>query len=170
MSPKIFLIVANNEKTSERVMATTFPKASEVRRSWYVVDAEGQILGRLASRIAQVLTGKDKPTYTPFLDTGDHVVVVNAEKVVLTGSKELNKIYFRHTGYPGGIRQARVEELRAKRPERLIEAAVRGMLPKNRLGRAQFKKLKVYQGGKHPHEAQQPSSLELATRVPRQSR
>ena len=174
MSPKFFLIFANSEKTSERLedttMATTFPKASEVSRSWHVVDAEGQILGRLASRIAQVLTGKDKPTYTPFLDTGDHVVVVNAEKVVLTGSKELNKIYFRHTGYPGGIREARVKELRTKRPERLIEAAVRGMLPKNRLGRAQFRKLKVYQGGKHPHEAQQPSSLKLATRVPRQSR
>jgi len=151
-------------------MATTLPKASEIIRSWYVVDAEGQILGRLASRIARVLTGKNKPSYTPFLDTGDHVVVINAEKIVLTGSKELKKVYFRHTGYPGGIRQARVEEVRAKQPERLIESAVRGMLPKNRLGRVQFKKLKVYQGGKHPHEAQQPSSLELTTRVPRQSR
>jgi len=151
-------------------MATTLPKISEVNRSWYVVDAEGQILGRLASRIAGVLTGKNKPSYTPFLDTGDHVVVINAEKVVLTGSKELKKIYFRHTGYPGGIRQARVEELRAKRPEQLIESAVRGMLPKNRLGRLQFKKLKVYQGGKHPHEAQKPSLLELSIRLPRQSR
>jgi large subunit ribosomal protein L13 len=151
-------------------MATTFPKASEIRRSWYVVDAEGQILGRLASRIARVLSGKDKPNYTPFLDTGDHVIVINAEKIVLTGAKEQNKVYFRHTGYPGGIRRARVEELRSSQPERLIEAAVRGMLPKNRLGRAQFKKLKVYQGGKHPHEAQKPSSLELATRAPRLSR
>ena len=127
----------------------------------------GQVLGRLASRIANVLTGKDKPTFAPFLDTGDHVIVVNAEKVVLTGNKEQNKTYYRHTGYPGGIRESRPEKLRQTHPERIIEAAVRGMLPKNRVGRAQFKKLKVYRGSKHPHEAQKPVPLELKTRVPR---
>jgi large subunit ribosomal protein L13 len=145
-------------------MATTFPKKSELKRSWHVVDADGQILGRLASRIARILTGKNKPIYVPFLDTGDHVVVVNAEKVVLTGDKEGVKAYFRHSGFPGGIRETRARELRAQRPERLIEEAVRGMLPKNRLGRAQIKKLKVYRGPQHPHEAQQPAKLDLRTR------
>ena len=145
-------------------MATTFPKKSELKRSWHVVDADGQILGRLASRIARILTGKNKPIYVPFLDTGDHVIVVNAEKVVLTGDKEGVKAYFRHSGFPGGIRETRARELRAQRPERLIEEAVRGMLPKNRLGRAQLKKLKVYRGPQHPHEAQQPAKLELRTR------
>ncbi len=145
-------------------MATTFPKKSELKRSWLVVDADGQILGRLASRIARILTGKNKPIYVPFLDTGDHVIVVNAEKVVLTGDKEGVKAYFRHSGFPGGIRETRARELRAQRPERLIEEAVRGMLPKNRLGRAQIKKLKVYRGPQHPHEAQQPAKLDLRTR------
>ena len=148
-------------------MTTTFLKKSDVHRAWHVVDAEGQVLGRLASRIAQVLTGKEKPGYAPFLDTGDHVIVINTDKVVLTGSKEQSKVYYRHTGYPGGIREARAEEVRSKHPERLIESAVRGMLPKNRVGRAQFRKLKVYRGSVHPHEAQKPSSLELRIRVPR---
>ena len=152
---------------TRRLMATAFLKKSDVQRAWHVVDAEGQILGRLASRIARVLTGKDKPGYAPFLDTGDYVIVVNADKVVLTGKKEQDKRYFRHSGYPGGIREARAEEVRAKHPERLIEAAVRGMLPKNRMGRAQFRKLKVYQGAEHPHAAQKPAPLELRTRVPR---
>jgi large subunit ribosomal protein L13 len=145
-------------------MATTFPKKSELKRSWHIVDAEGQILGRLASRIAQILTGKHKPTYVPFLDTGDHVIVVNADKIALTGEKERVKAYFQHSGYPGGIRETRAREVRAQHPERLIEEAVRGMLPKNKLGRAQFKKLKVYRGPQHPHEAQQPAKLGLRTR------
>lgn len=148
-------------------MPTTFIKKDDVRRDWHVVDASGQVLGRLASRIASVLTGKDKPEYAPFLDTGDHVIVVNADKVVLTGNKEQDKAYYRHTGYPGGIRESRAGKLRETFPERIIEAAVRGMLPKNRLGRAQYKKLKVYRGSEHPHEAQKPSTLELKTRVPR---
>jgi len=148
-------------------MGTTFVKQNDIHRAWHVVDAEGQVLGRLASRIARVLTGKDKPSYAPFLDTGDHVIVINAKKVILTGNKERDKVYFRHTGYPGGIRDSRAEEVRTQHPERLIEAAVRGMLPKNRVGRAQFKKLKVYPGAEHPHEAQQPTPLELRTRAPR---
>jgi large subunit ribosomal protein L13 len=142
-------------------MPTTFARKSEINRAWHVVDAEGQVLGRLASRIARILTGKEKPIYTPFLDTGDHVIVVNAEKVRLTGAKENAKRYFRHSGYPGGIKERRAEQVRATHPERLIEAAVRGMLPKTRLGRAQFRKLKVYRGPDHPHQAQQPKPLEL---------
>ena len=141
-------------------MSTPFVKKADIERHWYVVDAEGQILGRLASRIARILTGKDKPIYAPFLDTGDHVIVINAERVRLTGSKETGKHYYRHSGYPGGIREQRAEEVRAKHPERLVEAAVRGMLPKNKLGRAQYRKLKVYAGPEHPHEAQQPKPLE----------
>jgi large subunit ribosomal protein L13 len=148
-------------------MATTFAKTQDVERSWHVVDADGQVLGRLASRVARILMGKHKPGYTPFLDTGDAVVVVNAEKIVLTGKKEEDKVYRRHTGYPGGIREARVEEVRAKNPERLIESAVRGMLPKNRLGRAQYRKLRVYKGPSHPHQAQKPAVLDVKTRVPR---
>jgi large subunit ribosomal protein L13 len=149
-------------------MSTTFPrKADLLKRSWHVVDADGQILGRLATRIATILTGKDKPDWAPFLDTGDHVIVVNAEKVVLTGAKELDKAYFRFSGYPGGIRRTAAGDMRASFPERLIEEAVRGMLPKNRLGRAQFRKLKVYRGASHPHDAQKPSKLEVKTRVAR---
>ena len=110
---------------------------------------------------------RDKPEYAPFLDTGDHIIVINAEKIVLTGNKEQDKAYFRHTGYPGGIRESRAGKVRETHPERLIESAVRGMLPKNRLGRAQFKKLKVYKGSRHPHEAQKPAPLALKTRVPR---
>lgn len=145
-------------------MSTTFPKKSDLKRNWHVVDADGQILGRLASRVAEILSGKHKPTWVPFLDTGDHVIVVNAEKVLLTGEKEETKAYFQHSGFPGGIRETRAKEIRAQHPERLIEAAVRGMLPKNRLGRAQFRKLKVYRGPRHPHEAQQPAKLEFRTR------
>jgi large subunit ribosomal protein L13 len=148
-------------------MPTTVPKPSEIARVWHVVDADGQILGRLASRIARILTGKHKPSYVPFLDTGDHVIVVNAEKVVVTGKKERAKAYFRYSGYPGGLRRSTVSDVRATRPERLLEEAVRGMLPKNRLGRAQFRKLRVYRGPQHPHQAQKPSKLELKTRVAR---
>jgi large subunit ribosomal protein L13 len=148
-------------------MSTTFLKKAELKREWHLVDAEGQILGRLATRVARLLMGKDKPGYTPFLDTGDHVIVVNADKVVLTGAKELEKSYFRFSGYPGGIRKTVAFEMRGGHPERLVEEAVRGMLPKSRLGRAQFRKLKVYRGGTHPHEAQKPKELALETRASR---
>lgn len=142
-------------------MGTTFVRNADIERHWYVFDAEGQVLGRLASRIASILTGKEKPIYTPFLDTGDHVIVVNADKVRLTGTKERDKHYYRHSGYPGGIRKLHAGGLRARKPEQLVEAAVRGMLPKNRMGRAQFRKLKVYAGPDHPHQAQQPRKLAL---------
>ena len=140
-------------------MQTSFIKKADVERKWFVLDAEGQVLGRLASRIARILTGKEKPIYAPFLDTGDHVIVINADKVRLTGAKEQDKQYYRHSGYPGGIRQVPARRVRARQPEKLVEAAVRGMLPKNRLGRAQFRKLKVYAGPEHPHQAQQPQLL-----------
>ena len=144
-------------------MSTTFEKKKEIERTWYVIDAEGHVLGRLASLVAGILRGKHKPNYTPFLDVGDHVIVVNAEKIRLTGTKESEKIYYRHSGHPGGLRRARPHERRAKHPERLVEDAVRGMLPKNRLGRAQYRKLKVYRGSEHPHQAQQPQPLSIST-------
>ncbi|HXK40406.1 MAG TPA: 50S ribosomal protein L13 [Candidatus Paceibacterota bacterium] len=151
-------------------MSTTFPRKAELKRSWHVVDADRQILGRIATRIATILTGKNKPGYTPFLDTGDHVIVVNAEKVLLTGTKEIDKSYFRFSGYPGGIRKTAAGEMRESFPERLIEEAVRGMLPKSRLGRAQFRKLKVYRGPSHPHEAQKPAKLEVPVSKARAAR
>ncbi len=140
---------------------TFSPKAGEVERNWYVVDAEGVPLGRLSSTVARVLTGKHKPTYTRHMDSGDFVVVVNAEKAVLTGNKEKDKIYYRHSGQPGKLQEETAERLRARRPTRLIELAVRGMLPKNRLGRKQLTKLKIYAGGEHPHQAQQPQPLDV---------
>ena len=143
-------------------MQTHSVKLSEVRRDWYVVDAEGQTLGRLATRVATVLRGKHKPIYTPHLDTGDHVIVVNAEKVHLTGKKPENKRYFSHSMYPGGLRWCSIREVRATHPERVVRNAIRGMLPKNRLGRALIKKLKVYGGAEHPHEAQTPKPLPLS--------
>ncbi|MEA2626635.1 MAG: large subunit ribosomal protein [Candidatus Binatota bacterium] len=130
-------------------------------RRWYVVDAEGAVLGRLATRVAMLLRGKGKPSFTPYLDCGDFVVVVNAEKVRLTGTKEEDKQYIRHTGYPGGIRRLRAHEVRARHPERMIEQAVTGMLPRNRLGRALATKLKVYAGPEHPHAAQRPESFAI---------
>jgi large subunit ribosomal protein L13 len=130
-------------------------------REWYVVDAEGETLGRLAARIAPILKGKHKPIYTPHLDCGDFVIVVNAEKVRVTGRKLDQKVYYQYSGYPGGIRSTKLRDQLAKHPERVLEAAVRGMLPKNRLGRRMIKKLKVYAGGSHPHQAQQPKPLEL---------
>ncbi|MGC4191850.1 MAG: 50S ribosomal protein L13 [Thermomicrobiales bacterium] len=136
-------------------------KPSEVKRTWYVVDAEGKTLGRLASAIAHTLRGKHKPIYTPHVDTGDYVIVVNAEKVKVTGGKEADKMYYRHSGYPGGLKSAALKDLRAKHPERIIEAAVRGMLPRNTLGREQFKKMKIYAGADHPHAAQNPAPLPL---------
>lgn len=142
-------------------MAGTGPRPDGQRGEWYVVDAEGKTLGRLASQVARVLRGKHKPTYTPSLDTGDHVIVVNAEKVKVTGNKAKEKIYYRHSGYPGGLRAVPYEVMISKKPEAVIEHAVRGMLPHNRLGRSLWKKLKVYRGAEHPHAAQKPKPLEI---------
>ncbi|HYK91524.1 MAG TPA: 50S ribosomal protein L13 [Acidobacteriota bacterium] len=142
-------------------MKSFIPGDKEIERKWHVVDAEGQVLGRLATRVARLLTGKEKPIYTPFLDTGDHVIVVNADKIRLTGRKLSDKIYRHHTGYPGGLREIAAGDLLAKSPEKLVREAIVGMLPKSKLGRAMRKKLKVYKGPHHPHQAQQPSPLAL---------
>ena len=142
----------------ERTFVT---KKEDVQQDWYVVDAAGQTLGRLATRVALVLRGKHKPTYSPAVDTGDCVIVVNADKVHVTGRKLDQKMYYRHSGYPGGLKEITLRNLLQRRPTRVIEHAVRGMLPKNRLGRQMFKKLKVYAGPDHPHAAQQPKPLEL---------
>ncbi|MBN2231350.1 MAG: 50S ribosomal protein L13 [Deltaproteobacteria bacterium] len=139
---------------------TVMAKHNDVERAWYVVDARNQTLGRLATRIATVLRGKHKAAYTPHVDTGDFVIIVNAGDVRLTGNKWAAKMYYRHTGYPGGIKGISAEKLVAAKPEEIIRQAVKGMLPKNRLGRQMFKKLKVYAGGEHPHEAQQPKPLQ----------
>ena len=136
-------------------------KASDVDRGWFVVDASGIPLGRLSSAVARVLTGKHKPTYAPNLDNGDFVIVVNAEKTVLTGRKEQQKIYYRHSGKPGKLKEETAERLRARKPERMVELAIRGMLPKTRMGRQQLRKLKVYAGEQHPHAAQQPQSMSI---------
>ena len=143
-------------------MSTHFPKQGEIARKWYVVDASGQTLGRLAARVARVLAGKDSPQYTPFIDTGDHVVVVNAAKVKLTGRKEDQKIYRQHSGYEGGLREERARLVRQRKPAKLVEDAVHGMLPKTKMGAAMYRKLKVYAGPDHPHAAQKPSKLEVA--------
>ena len=140
---------------------TCMTKKEDVEREWYVVDATGQTLGRLATQIAHRLRGKHKPIYSPSVDTGDYVIVVNAEKIHVTGRKLDQKIYYRHSGYPGGLKQITLRDLLQKHPTRVIEHAVRGMLPKNRLGRRMFKKLKVYAGPNHPHAAQQPEPLDL---------
>lgn len=142
-------------------MKTYSAKPETVKRDWYVVDAEGKTLGRLASEIARRLRGKHKPVYTPHVDTGDYIVVVNAEKVRVTGNKEKNKVYYRHTGFVGGIKSITFDKLIAKKPEMVIETAVKGMLPKNPLGRAMYRKLKVYAGPEHNHTAQQPKALEI---------
>lgn len=143
-------------------MEKTFvTKQTDVQREWYLVDATGQTLGRLATRVAHILRGKHKPTYSPAEDAGDFVVVVNADKVHVTGRKMEQKLYYRFTGYPGGLRTTPLRDMLQKHPERVIEHAVRGMLPKNRLGRRMFKKLKVYAGPDHPHGAQQPKPLEF---------
>lgn len=142
-------------------MKSYMAKTNEVERKWYVIDAEGKVLGRMASEIANILRGKNKPIYTPHADTGDFVIVINADKVELTGKKWSQKIHAYHTGYPGGRREVNYTQLREKHPERIIELAVKGMLPKNRLGRKQFTKLKVYAGAEHPHEAQQPEVYEF---------
>jgi large subunit ribosomal protein L13 len=140
-------------------MKTWNAKPANVERQWYVVDAEGQTLGRLATRVADTLRGKRKPTYTPHVDTGDFVVVVNAEKIAVTGAKLQQKLYYRHSGYPGGLRSRTLAEQLERRPAEVIRKAVKGMLPRNRLGRAQLGKLKVYAGPEHPHEAQKPQPL-----------
>ena len=137
-------------------MSTYFPKGSEVSRRWFVVDAQDQALGRLASHVANLLAGKLKPTWVPFMDMGDHVIIINAEKVKLTGKKLEQKMYYRYSGYPGGMRSVSAQDLKAKRPDRMVEIAIKGMLPKNKLGRAMASKLKVYAGATHPHAAQQP--------------
>jgi len=136
-------------------------KASEIERQWFVVDAAGENLGRLASKIAVILRGKHKPLYTPSMDVGDYVIVINAEKVSVTGRKMENKMYYRHSLYPGGLKETSLREMLAKHPTRVIQHAVRGMLPKNRLGRSMIKKLKVYAGDSHPHGAQKPKPLAL---------
>jgi large subunit ribosomal protein L13 len=143
-------------------MSTYFPKEGEIARKWFVVDASGQALGRLASRVARILMGKENPKYTPFLDTGDHVVVINAEKVRVSGMKAESKVYQHYTGYPGGLRTEGFRERFARKPELVIEAAVARMLPKSKLGRQMKSKLKVYRGEKHPHQAQKPQALALA--------
>ena len=143
-------------------MTTVSMRSQDVERSWWVIDADGQTLGRLATEIARRLRGKHKPEYTPHVDTGDYIIVVNADKVRVTGNKEQDKVYWRHSGYPGGIKGTNVAKMRETHPERIIEKAVKGMLPRNPLGRAMFKKLKVYAGAEHPHAAQQPETLELS--------
>ncbi|MEO7804571.1 MAG: 50S ribosomal protein L13 [Actinomycetota bacterium] len=142
-------------------MKTHSTKASEIKREWFIVDADDKILGRLAAEVAHILRGKHKPMFTPHLDTGDHVVVVNAAKVRLSGNKAENKVYYRHSGYPGGIRELKYSKLIETRPEQVVEQAIKGMLPHNRLGRSLSSKLKVYAGSDHPHAAQQPKPLEL---------
>jgi large subunit ribosomal protein L13 len=142
-------------------MKTHSPKPKEITRAWYVVDAQGQVLGRVASEVAKILRGKHKPTFAPHLDGGDHVIVVNAAGVRLTGEKGYKKLYRHHSGYPGGLREVPYDRMMTEQPERVVERAVRGMLPKNRLGRQMFRKLSVYRGPDHPHQAQQPTVLRL---------
>jgi large subunit ribosomal protein L13 len=146
-------------------MSTYFPKAGEIVRKWYVVDASGQTLGRLASQIARILMGKENPKYTPFLDTGDHVIVINADKVRTTGMKAEKKTYHHYTGYPGGLRSEDFRERFARKPELIIEDAVARMLPKTKMGKQMFTKLQVYRGDKHPHEAQKPEPWKLEARA-----
>ena len=142
-------------------MSTPFPSKNNMQRNWYVLDAQDVVLGRLATKVAMMLMGKHKPTYTPFIDTGDHVVVVNADKVRLTGHKEEDKIYYRHSGYPGGLKETSARKMRETRPQRMIELAIQGMLPKSKMGKQMYRKLNVYAGPKHPHKAQQPVDMTI---------
>ena len=148
-----------------KLQKTYTPKPGDITREWWVVDATDQTLGRLASDVATILRGKHKPTYAPHMDGGDFVVIVNADKVALTGNKELQKRYFRHSGYPGGLREMSFVEMRERFPERIVQGAVRGMLPKNKLGRKMLSKLKVYAGPDHPHGPQNPQPLEIGRKV-----
>lgn len=143
-------------------MSTVMPKEAEIDRKWFLVDADGKVLGRLATRVAHVLRGKHKPTFAPHVDTGDFVVIINADKVALTGAKLVQKKAYRHSGFPGGLRATSYQELLAKSPEKAVEKAVRGMLPKNSIARQQLSKLKVYGGDKHPHQAQKPVPFEIS--------
>src|SRR5438552_14806637 len=145
-------------------MSTRFPSGQEIARKWYVVYASGQTLGRLATRVASILAGKESPSYTPFLDTGDHVIVINAGKIRVTGMKSEQKVYRHYTGYPGGLREEDFRKRFDRRPEQIVQEAILGMLPKTKLGRAMGKKLKVYKGDKHEHQAQKPETLALAAR------
>ena len=142
-------------------MSTEFPSKNGIDRKWHVIDADGVVLGKLASKAAMLLMGKHKPTYTPFLDTGDHVVVINASKVRLAGRKEEQKVYRHFTGYPGGLVEMGVQRVKATRPTRMVEDAIFGMLPKTKLGKQMYRKLKVYAGEKHPHSAQKPAAIEI---------
>ncbi|SHI06196.1 50S ribosomal protein L13 [Ferrimonas marina] len=142
-------------------MKTFTAKPESVQRDWFIIDAEGKTLGRLATEVARRLRGKHKPEYTPHVDTGDYIVIVNAEKVTVTGNKAQNKMYYRHSGYPGGIKEINFADLQERKPEMIIEKAVKGMLPKGPLGRAMFRKLKVYAGAEHKHAAQQPQVLDI---------
>ena len=142
-------------------MKTYFPKKEEHEATWYLIDAQDKVLGRLSTTIATILTGKNKPSYTPFLDMGNFVIVINASKVKLTGKKMKQKVYYRHSGYPGGIKEIKAQELMAKAPEKMIRLAVWGMLPKNKLGKTLLKKMKVYAGSEHPHQAQKPKPLTI---------
>jgi len=146
-------------------MKTHFPSEGEIVRQWHVVDASDQVLGRVASNAAMMLMGKHKAIYTPFLDTGDHVVIINAEKIKLTGNKDQQKLYRRHTGYPGGLIEVGAVKMRATRPTKMLEQAIAGMLPKSKLGKQMYRKLKVYAGDKHPHQAQKPVELALNERT-----
>lgn len=143
-------------------MKTWTVRPGDIERKWYIVDAQELVLGRLATEIARILRGKHRPEFTPHADCGDHIIVINAEKIRVTGKKEKNKVYYHHTGHPGGLKSITLEKQRAEFPERVIESAVRGMMPKTPLGRSMLKKLKVYAGEDHPHSAQQPQSLTLA--------
>src|SRR5262245_59088932 len=142
-------------------MSTEFPSKNGIARQWHVIDAENMVLGKLATKAAMVLMGKNKPTYTPFLDAGDHVDVINAAKVRLTGRKEQDKVYRHFTGYPGGLVETNIRRVRQTRPNRIIEEAIQGMLPKTKLGKQMYRKLKVYAGDRHPHAAQKPAALEV---------
>src|SRR3954471_15885004 len=145
-------------------MGSFVPTAGTVERRWHVIDAEGQVLGRIATEAARLLQGKHKPVYTPYLDMGDHVIILNASKVRLTGRKDAQKTYRYHSGYEGGLREERAKDVRQKQPVRLVEEAVRGMLPKTKLGEAMWRKLKVYAGGEHPHAAQKPTAVKIQTK------
>jgi len=157
----LFLIICRTITILEKHMSTWTIRPGDIQRKWYIVDANDLVLGRLATQIATVLRGKHRPQYSPHADCGDHVIVVNAEKIRVTGSKENDKIYYRHTGFAGGLKSITLEKQRQKHPERIIELAVKGMMPKGPLGRSMLKKLKVYAGGDHPHAAQQPEAMKL---------